>query len=198
MSGCSRKSLSWAVATTVVRQQRVQKTAAAAASSFKRDNGTMSLFISRKKHSMIQMRQLSSSNINPEPSKGSNLWLAAGYGLLGLVAIDQVLQYYQDQQRQEHREQLASLQAEADAYVQHQRKDWNSEYQQAPSLGGYSVTIIEPSLDGANMLQPTRKGEVVQVVQEHVGPNQAYHLCRDGKGNVGWYPVQFLQPVSKK
>ena len=132
-----------------------------------------------------------------EPPRG-NLWLKAGYGLLGLVAIDQALQFYQDHQRQEHRQALADLQQEADQFVQHQRKSWNSEYKNSPSLRDMKVAIMDPSLDGGKMLIPRKKGEVVHVVEEHVGPNKAYHLCRSSRdGSVGWYPVQFLEPVGK-
>lgn len=39
-------------------------------------------------------------------------------------------------------------------------------------------------------------GETLSVIQESIGPHKSYHYCRrDQTGEVGWMPLNSLQPV---
>jgi hypothetical protein len=120
---------------------------------------------------------------------------------LGLVAIDQALQYKQELESKQHQEILLELQREAD---QQNVIDFDVTL---PSKFQCKLLHVEPSLDGTKMLTRNlaayhlRKGDIVEILEENVGPNQAYHLCRYvNKANstvvVGWYPVQFMQRIN--
>jgi hypothetical protein len=122
-----------------------------------------------------------------------------GWALLGVVAIDQSLQYYQDQQRAEYVATLTEMQRQAD---REQAADWP---QDLPVLWEYQIGRVEASLDGVKMLRNIQMGETVEILQEGVGPNRAYHLCRVKGSNsssskssgssMGWYPIQYLKEV---
>mmetsp|Transcript_16474 Transcript_16474/g.40237 ORF Transcript_16474/g.40237 Transcript_16474/m.40237 type:complete len:207 (+) Transcript_16474:109-729(+) len=128
---------------------------------------------------------------------GSRLgtWLIRlGWGLLGLVAVDQVLQYKQEQEGKERMQMLIEMQQEANEM---NRPEWDKSL---PSLFQCKIAYVEPSLDGTKMLANIRVGDVVEIVEAKVGPNQAYHLCRrpaQGRRpeSMGWYPVEFLENV---
>ena len=47
--------------------------------------------------------------------------------------------------------------------------------------------------DGPVALQGVKVGDVVDVLQENVGPGGGYTLCRSAKKDIGWYPTWFLQ-----
>jgi hypothetical protein len=144
--------------------------------------------------------------------RSGNIFIGIGWILLGLVAIDQLLQYKQEQELQERHLLLDEMQREAD--------DANVPTFDAslPTLYRCKLLHVEPTLDGTKMLTRNGKsrilkvGDVVEILQDNVGPNRAYHLCRllptDNNNNnnnnnksitaepfVGWYPVNFLERV---
>jgi hypothetical protein len=114
---------------------------------------------------------------------------------LGLVAIDQALQYSQDQERAEYVATLVDMQRLAD---HEQAADWP---QDLPVLREYQIGRLEASLDGVKMLRNIQIGDTVEILQEGVGPNRAYHLCRvkgsskNPRSSMGWYPIQYLKEV---
>lgn len=64
----------------------------------------------------------------------------------------------------------------------------------------YSCTVvrpISPMFDGYNSLTGIDAGDVVHVLEENVGPDEKYHLCRKGE-NIGWFPIQLLQKVDNE
>jgi hypothetical protein len=157
----------------------------------------------------------SASNVNPQtdhhqheqhqqqdPRAGSR-WLILGWGLLGLIVVDQLLQYYQEQERQRI---LNELQKEADernpvpsAWSETSANAMATKYQ-------CKVITVHKTLDGTHVLRDVMIGEVVDVLQEGVGPNADYHLCRRSSRNpnkassdsgfsIGWYPVKFLEKL---
>ena len=152
--------------------------------------------ISKQQPTQISRSWLS-HNAGPEtgggPRSGGLLWIGLGWTLLGLIAVDQVLQYQQEQERQAHSQLLAQMQLEADKEFE---VDWD---ESLPPLHECKITRVEPSLDGFRMLRNVRKGDVVQVLELNVGPNGRYHLCRlpssNSVGHVGWYPIDFLEQV---
>lgn len=117
--------------------------------------------------------------------------IGLGWALLGLVAIDQLLQYRQEQEAKEHRRMLYLMQEEANEENQAQ---WDTNL---PTLFKCRIAHIEPSLDGTKMLRNVGVGDVVEILEEDIGPNEAYHLCRnpssDRPGSIGWYPIQYLE-----
>jgi magnesium-transporting ATPase (P-type) len=126
------------------------------------------------------------------------LFIGLGWALLGLVVVDQALQYKQEWEANDHRNMLRTMQLEADA---ENRVEWDMTL---PTLFKCKITHTEHSLDGTKMLRNIRVGDVVEVMQAETGPNQAYHLCRVAMGTdsmpsmvewVGWYPIDYLQEL---
>jgi hypothetical protein len=127
-------------------------------------------------------------------SRRGSLFIGLGWTLLGLVALDQVLQYRQEHEAKAHFEMLSSMQREADEMNQ---VDWD---RSLPSLFECKILHVEPSLDGTKMLSNIRGGDAVEIIEQGVGPNKAYHLCRRPaqgrrKESIGWYPIQFMENI---
>lgn len=122
-------------------------------------------------------------------------FIRLGWTLLGLVAVDQLLQFKQEREAKERMLILADMQREAD----HMNKpQWDKTL---PTLFRCKISHVEPSLDGIKMLKNIRRDDIVEIVDEKVGPNQAYHLCRrpaQGRRSesMGWYPIDCLENVS--
>jgi hypothetical protein len=127
-------------------------------------------------------------------------WLILGWSGLVLTALDQLLQYKQKQERQRI---LNELQQESDernpppsAWSENSSTAMATKYQ-------CKVITVSQTLDGTHVLRDATVGEVVDVLQESVGPNADYHLCRRSSGNrnnasglaIGWYPVKYLEKV---
>eukprot|EP00980_Cylindrotheca_fusiformis_P015896 scaffold4658_cov118-Cylindrotheca_fusiformis.AAC.2 len=140
-------------------------------------------------------RMFSGSSSSPSNSKRGGLFIGLGWTLLGLVALDQVLQYRQEQEAKERLEILSRMQQEADEMNQ---VEWDTTTLQ--SIFECKIRHVEPSLDGTKILSNIRVGDVVEVLESDVGPNKAYHLCRrpaigKRKESIGWYPHQFMDVV---
>lgn len=119
--------------------------------------------------------------------------IGLGWAILGLVTVDQILQYKQEREADEHRRLLYAMQEEANEENQAQ---WDSSL---PTLFKCRIAHIEPSLDGTKMLRNIGVGDVVEVLEGDIGPNKAYHLCRnsasDRPGSTGWYPIQYMERI---
>lgn len=147
--------------------------------------------------SLASRSRFFSSSSDASNNNGSRMgtWLIRlGWGLLGLVAVDQVLQYKQEQEAKERMRMLVDMQQEANDM---NRPDWDNSL---PTLFQCKIAFVEPSLDGTKMLLNIREGDVVDIVEAKVGPNQAYHLCRrpaQGRRpeSMGWYPVEFMEDL---
>jgi hypothetical protein len=118
-----------------------------------------------------------------------------GWTLLGLVALDQALQYRQEQEAKEHMRLLVEMQQEANEQNQ---PEWDTSL---PTLFQCKIVHTEHSLDGIKMLRNITVGDVVEVMEEDIGPNEAYHLCRfvpssnREKGSIGWYPSKYMEKL---
>lgn len=147
------------------------------------------------RHVQRDVKFLSSkSTINEtSPQRRGGILIGIGWALLGLVTIDQILQYRQEQEAIEHRRILYSMQEEAN---EENKAEWDSSL---PTLFQCKIAHIEPSLDGTKMLRHIGVGDVVDILEVDIGPNKAYHLCRnpssDRPGSTGWYPIQYLERI---
>ena len=151
---------------------------------------------------------------NTSSSWGSTFLINAGWVLLGLVAIDQLLQYKQEREMEEHRKLVQEMQHEANLdslnvnpwmsrSTNSTGKDYNDP-RATPPIYQCKIKHVERMLDGTKMLplDGLRAGSVVDIIEENVGPNEAYHLCRVDNGasssprpRIGWYPIDFLEKV---
>ena len=155
----------------------------------------------------------SNDSTDEDKSHGSGsrgkIFIGLGWTLLGLLLVDQVLQY---QQKQERDRLLRDLQEEANARnpmppAWSESDNYNDENDKSThhvmdAKYQCKVLRIESSLDGTHVLRGIAVGDVVDVLEENVGPNSHYHLCRRHRGghqhndgSIGWYPIQFLQKV---
>lgn len=123
--------------------------------------------------------------------KQDGSWLIAlGWTGLTLIAIDQSLQYYD---RQQARETIAALAKEQ----RDTRQQLFQLHAHRPTL--YECIVKHPYRMGGThgLAGNVKMGDVVQVLQEGVGPGQQYVLCRrmdqSGDIQVGWYPTGFLE-----
>lgn len=144
------------------------------------------------------------------------IWIYIGWTILGLVGLDQALQYKQEQEDNERRQMLAEMQLDADN-ASFNVADWD---ETLPTLFTSKILHVDPGLDGTKMLTRNKsqserggsrsginlnihKGDVVEILEAGVGPSQRYHLCRMRQQKsdssdaatavVGWYPIDYLE-----
>uniref|UniRef100_A0A7S0AZ76 Uncharacterized protein n=1 Tax=Minutocellus polymorphus TaxID=265543 RepID=A0A7S0AZ76_9STRA len=132
-----------------------------------------------------------------------------GVGLLTLLAADQLLQSQQEAQHHSDREAvLKRLQYDVDADMAKERSDGHTlsaeEESSKPSLFQCRVMTVPKYFDGTKSLMGVEVGDVVEVLEEQVGPGGTYNLCRlvrqeeDKKEiivSVGWYPMSCLEKI---
>jgi hypothetical protein len=128
-----------------------------------------------------------------EAKNTSGSWLIrGGWALLSLLLVDRYLQYSEklealdmiNQVREETLQKRAQLLADS--------KD-------KPIL--FTCVVREQyGMGGSHGLENVKKGDLVEVVEEAVGPDQYYNLCRTRNSDgdvlsVGWYPIGYLEKV---
>ena len=132
-----------------------------------------------------------------------------GAGLLTLLAADQLLQSQQEAQHKSGREAVFKrLQRDVDADMAKERSEGHTlsleEESSKPSLFQCRVMAVPKYFDGTKSLMGVEVGDVVDVLEEQVGPGGTYNLCRLVRQNdkkqesvisVGWYPMGCLEKV---
>ena len=127
----------------------------------------------------------------PQKRSGRVL-ITTGWILLGLLSIDQVLQYLD-------RQQAADAVAELQTAERAARMEFYQQHETLPTL--YETTVkFEYKMSGTRGLKGVVLGDRLEVLQDGVGPNGTYATCRkrDAAGNItsiGWYPVSFMEKV---
>ncbi len=139
------------------------------------------------------------------------IWIYLGWTILGLVGVDQALQYKQEREDNERRRLIAQMQLDADNDSMNVA-DWD---ETLPTLFTCKILHVDSGLDGTKMLTRSKRhrvrsginknikrGDIVEIIDANVGPGKNYHLCRmkeqksDGDGPsavVGWYPIDYLE-----
>jgi hypothetical protein len=153
-------------------------------------------------------------------NSNSNTWkrngtpeLIIGTTLLTLLGVDYYLQTKQDESRQEI---MSTLQQTIRNDLQkEQRAVETNENETSTSTSKEQLKIIEPLFpckvrkipklfDGSKSLMGVTVGDEVKVLEERVGPDGMYHLCRlekihEGRGTtavtVGWFPISCLEKL---
>jgi hypothetical protein len=133
------------------------------------------------------------STKDASPQRRGGILIGLGWALLGLVTVDQLLQYKQEREAEERRRLLYLMQEEAN---EENEAEWDSSL---PILFECKIVHTEAMLDGTKMLRNIGVGDVVEVLEAGIGPNKAYHLCRnpssDRPGSTGWYPIEFMERI---
>ena len=98
---------------------------------------------------------------------------------------------------------------ERDEVMQQLKKEVDMDAKQSSSEQSSNKTIlfqctvkrIPLKFDGHKCLTGVNVGDVVDVLEEGVGPGGMYNLCsvngKEGENNVGWYPCSCLEVVKK-
>lgn len=136
-----------------------------------------------------ERRRLLSSNAEKSKQGGSSpklnerggVWIYIGWTLLGLVVVDQTLQYKQEQEDNERRQILAQMQLDADN-ASINAADWD---ENLPTLFTCKILHVDSGLDGTKMLTRSKnhrggirsginknikRGDLVEVIEAGVGP----------------------------
>lgn len=141
-----------------------------------------------------------SSSLKKARPPGSTL-ITFGWLLLGLVAVDQYLQY---SEKQEANRLIAKLKNEEIE----QRKRLLDEWKDAPALHE-TIVHMKYKMGGTNGLRGVVVNDHLEVLQENVGPGKTYCLCRkrtpqqnssDSEEiiDIGWYPTSFMTKIESK
>mmetsp|Transcript_44340 Transcript_44340/g.82352 ORF Transcript_44340/g.82352 Transcript_44340/m.82352 type:complete len:191 (-) Transcript_44340:190-762(-) len=124
-----------------------------------------------------------------------------GLTLLGLLAADR---FVQSQQRNGRDEVVRMLEREVRAAVDERSGATGSfppETADQPRLFRCAVRRAPENFDGTKCLRGVREGDVVDVLEEGVGPGNAYNLCRvckEGTNDdllIGWFPMTCLEKL---
>uniref|UniRef100_A0A7S4KBU0 SH3 domain-containing protein n=1 Tax=Odontella aurita TaxID=265563 RepID=A0A7S4KBU0_9STRA len=119
-----------------------------------------------------------------------------GITLLGLLAADRFVQSQQKNGR-DHVVQMLEREIRAGEKAE----SFLPEMANKPRLFRCAVRKVFESFDGTKCLKGVREGDVVDVLEEGVGPGNAYNLCRtceDGSDkdiSVGWFPMTCLEKL---
>ncbi len=168
--------------------------------------------ISRVSGSIIRFKRNNNFNHfstrHTETEKAKRNWkqngtpeILVGTAILVLVGVDK---YLQRQQEVSKREIMLSLKAavqkdEANCELTNGDRDLTSS--QNEQLFDCVVRKIPKYFDGRESLKGVNVGDQVSVLQERVGPDGMYHLCRtklskgNDDGNVGWFPISCLEKL---
>lgn len=143
------------------------------------------------------------SNGNIEFLIGGTMLGYVGYSMWQQKQHDDMIQQTQQQnsaksralQQELRKKYLRSVEEEARV-----RQETLEKYRGHASLFQCEIMVAFP-LDGQMGLRDVKIGDVVDVLEDNVGPGGAYNLCRvasgeqDKKEQVGWYPIQCMQKI---
>ena len=135
------------------------------------------------------------STSGDKSARRGGIFIGLGWSLLGLVALDQLLQYRQAADLEERRKMLGLMQQQAN---EENHPSWDANL---PPLYRCKITHVEHSLDGTKILKNVKIGDVVEVLEANIGPGKSYHLCRHEnlsnaeKVSIGWSPIESMEEM---
>ena len=128
-------------------------------------------------------------SVQPDSSQKINerggIWIYIGWTILGLVAVDQALQYKQEEEDNERRQMLAKMQLDADN-ASINVADWD---ETLPTIFTCKILHVDPCLDGTKMLTRSKshrggtrsginknikRGDIVEILEAGVGPRYVF------------------------
>lgn len=148
-------------------------------------------------------RYLSTEKNLPEraPSRLRQRWddgtilLSLGFSSLFLVAVDRFLQY-------QNKLEVTDTVEEIRQSIDEKRREMMERHKNAPTLFQCKV-VEEYKMGGSHGLKGVKQGDVVEILQEDVGPGEYYHLCRTRDPetadvlSIGWYPQGYMEPIEQ-
>jgi len=106
--------------------------------------------------------------------------LTLGWGGLAVLVLDRYLQRQQRAQRREAVQMVKTMEEE----IARDKRRLHETWRDAPVLFHCVIRRAYKSMSGSHGLRGVEVGDVVEILQEGVGPDKAYNLCRlRGKKN---------------
>ena len=125
--------------------------------------------------------------------------------MLAVVGIDYYLQQRNDQQRNEMIRRFEEEVKEDEAKSREEERDMINSNKGAAMKPLFQCIVrkVPSNFDGHKTLTSVKVGDVVNVIQECVGPDNKYNLCSierqsasDEKNiSVGWFPCSCLEKI---
>ena len=98
--------------------------------------------------------------------------------------------FYMDNQQSKTRQRIL-----LDDMIMQQKQQLNEETSTKTLYSSKVIIPIPASFDGFKCLVGVQLNDVVDIIEEDVGPGNRYHLCRlDSK--IGWLPNSYLKRIS--
>ena len=139
------------------------------------------------------LRRNSSASRLREWWESGSVLLAIGWTGLAVFALDRYLQY------QQRAEAVLAVQALAEDAARQKRALRETWKQVHTPLFYCVIRRAYKQMSGSYGLQGVRVGDVVEVLEEGVGPDKLYNLCRIKKGDadeqIGWFPISFMEKI---
>ena len=128
-----------------------------------------------------------------------NVLLILGWTGLAVFALDRLLQY---QQRADARDIVESIVYDSKLQKRALLLKWKDQ----PALFNCIIRREYKQMGGSYGLHDVMVGDVVEVLEEGIGPDKHYNLCRiqkdDGSGGkedqIGWFPMSFMEKMEQK
>jgi len=127
-----------------------------------------------------------------------SILLTLGWGGLALLTVDRYLQWRQRSQRQEAVQMVKTMEEE----INREKLRLHLQWQDNPALFHCVIRRAYKQMGGSHGLRGVDIGDVVDILEEGVGPDKAYNLCRlRGKPGVedqiGWFPIPFMEKCAE-
>jgi len=137
--------------------------------------------------------------------------LTIGWSGLALLTVDRYLQWQQRARRHEAVAMAKTMEEE----IQRDRFRLHQKYKDTPALFHCVIRREYKSMSGSHGLRGVQVGDIVEILDEGVGPDRAYNLCRhtrasrkeegsssssgssstDKEIQIGWFPIPFMEKV---
>jgi len=143
-----------------------------------------------------------------EWKRNGTVELVIGGTILALLGADQFLQTRQTNERETIKDQL-KLAIHVDQQSANLKSNGSSSLADKDNLALFQCTIRRKPkfFDGTRSLMNVEVGDVVDVLEESVGPEGMYNLCRTRREsgeskksisqNEGWFPTTCLEKMNK-
>jgi len=119
--------------------------------------------------------------------------------MITALTVDQVLQYRERQERNSIMNEMHNLTRVGSLDDVTEMEEWLNKKN---SLFDCVVRTAPASLDGYKCLKGIEVGDIVEVLEEKVGPGNMYNLCRTKVDlesakpvAAGWVPTMYLEKI---
>ena len=135
--------------------------------------------------------------------QSGTILLTIGWTGLALLVLDRYLQYQQFSERLDAAAMVQTMEEE----IRREKFRLHQEWHDKPVLFYAVIRREYKQMGGSHGLRGAHVGDVVEILDEGVGPERAYNVCRlrgraeeggvagVGEDQIGWFPVAFMEKV---